>query len=82
MQTDLTSQNRVLNHSLKHSERVETRKEFQFPNPLSQFVFTRNYPRWIESEKRRETFEETVDRYVSFIAEQRNLPKGLDKRIK
>lgn len=38
-------------------------------NPLGQFVYTRTYARWIESEKRRETWVETVDRYVAFMRE-------------
>jgi len=43
----------------------------QFPNALSQFVFTRTYPRWREEDQRRETFEESVERYVTFIKEER-----------
>lgn len=38
-----------------------------FPNAASEFIFTRTYSRWIESESRRETWDETVDRYISFI---------------
>jgi ribonucleoside-triphosphate reductase len=47
----------------------------QFPNALSQFVFTRTYPRWKEEENRRETYEEAVDRYVTFLGEERDVPK-------
>jgi len=39
----------------------------KFPNEASEFVYTRSYSRWIEEENRRETWEETVDRYISFI---------------
>lgn len=49
--------------------------EAQFPNALSQFVFTRTYPRWKEEENRRETYEEAVDRYVTFLDEERDVPK-------
>ena len=46
-----------------------------FPNLLSQFVYTRTYSRWIEEEGRRETWEETVSRYIDFIGSQRpNIP--------
>ena len=44
-------------------------------NPLGEFVYLRTYARWIESEQRRETWVETVDRYVSFMRE--NLGKKL-----
>lgn len=42
-----------------------------FPNLLSEFVYTRTYSRWMDEEGRRETWEETVDRYVTFLAEER-----------
>lgn len=48
-----------------------------FPNQLSQFVFTRTYPRWIEDEKRRERFPETVSRYIGFVNQQRNIPSEI-----
>jgi len=38
-------------------------------------VYTRTYSRWIESEGRRETWIETVDRYMDFMRE--NLGKKL-----
>jgi ribonucleoside-triphosphate reductase (thioredoxin) len=38
-------------------------------NPLGEFVYLRTYARWIEEENRRETWIETVDRYVSFMRE-------------
>jgi ribonucleoside-triphosphate reductase (thioredoxin) len=38
-----------------------------FRNPLSEFVYLRTYARWIESENRRETWIETVDRYMDFM---------------
>jgi len=40
-----------------------------FTNPLGEFVYYRTYSRWIEDEKRRETWLETVDRYVNFMKE-------------
>lgn len=38
-------------------------------NPLGEFVYLRTYARWIEGEQRRETWIETVDRYVNFMRE-------------
>jgi ribonucleoside-triphosphate reductase len=38
-----------------------------FRNPLAEFVYYRTYSRWIEDEQRRETYIETVDRYMEFM---------------
>lgn len=38
-------------------------------NPLGEFVYLRTYSRWIEEESRRETWIETVNRYVDFMRE-------------
>ena len=38
-------------------------------NQLGEFVYTRSYSKWIESEQRRETWVETVQRYVDFMRE-------------
>lgn len=46
-----------------------------FRNALGEFVYYRSYSRWIDSEMRRETWIETVDRYVSFM--HQNLGKKL-----
>jgi ribonucleoside-triphosphate reductase (thioredoxin) len=46
----------------------ESSKYFK-DNPLGEFVFLRTYARWIPSENRRETWIETVDRYMSFMRE-------------
>ena len=45
----------------------ESKKYFR--NPLAEFIYYRTYSRWIDSEGRRETWMETVDRYVSFMKE-------------
>src|SRR3990167_4341647 len=42
-----------------------------FPNAASEFVYIRTYSRWIEELKRRETWEETVERYINFLKEER-----------
>ncbi|PCI90305.1 ribonucleoside-triphosphate reductase [Candidatus Kaiserbacteria bacterium] len=44
-------------------------------NPLGEFVYLRTYARWIKGENRRETWIETVDRYINFMRE--NLGKKL-----
>ncbi len=38
-----------------------------FKNSLAEFVYYRSYSKWIESEGRRETWIETVDRYMNFM---------------
>ncbi len=38
-------------------------------NPLGEFVYLRTYSKWIPEEGRRETWIETVDRYISFMKE-------------
>lgn len=47
---------------------AESKKYFK-DNPLGEFVYLRSYARWIESEGRRETWIETVDRYMAFMRE-------------
>ena len=46
----------------------ESRKYFA-GNPLGEFVYLRTYAKWIPEEGRRETWVETVDRYVGFMRE-------------
>ncbi len=45
----------------------ESKKYFQ--NPLAEFVYYRTYSRWMDEENRRETWIETVDRYMNFMKE-------------
>ncbi len=45
----------------------ESKKYFR--NSLGEFVYYRSYSRWIPEENRRETWIETVDRYVAFMKE-------------
>lgn len=53
---------------------------FAFPNLLSEFVYTRTYSRWLEEEKRRETWPETVRRYVNFIFTGKQVPAELPEQ--
>lgn len=57
---------------------AEESKQYFKNNPLGEFVYLRTYARWIESEQRRETWIETVDRYVDFMRE--NLGDKLTKK--
>lgn len=54
---------------------AEESKKYFIQNPLGEFIYLRTYARWIENEQRRETWIETVDRYVAFMKE--NLGKKL-----
>lgn len=40
-------------------------------SPYQQFIHQTRYARWLETEKRRETWEETVDRYINFFKQER-----------
>lgn len=50
----------------------EESKKYFADNPLGEFVYLRTYARWIEDEGRRETWVETVDRYIAFMRENLN----------
>lgn len=53
-----------------------------FQNDAAEFVYMRTYSRWIDEEKRRETWPETVARYIKFIKEQRpNVPAKVLRKI-
>lgn len=39
----------------------------EFANEAAEFIYTRTYSRWIEEEKRREIWNETVERYITFL---------------
>jgi ribonucleoside-diphosphate reductase alpha chain len=46
-------------------------------NFYQQFIYKRTYSRWLEKLKRRETWDETVERYETFFSER---IKGLDEK--
>ncbi len=48
-----------------HDLARESKKYFR--NPLGEFIYYRSYSRWLEQENRRETWIETVERYVNFM---------------
>jgi len=54
---------------LRVQKLAEESKKYFTNNPLGEFVYLRTYARWIEEEARRETWIETVDRYIHFMKE-------------
>ena len=48
---------------------AEESKKYFDGNTLGEFVYLRTYAKWIPEEGRRETWIETVDRYISFMRE-------------
>lgn len=53
----------------EHVQRIARESKKYFRNPLSEFIYYRTYSRWIDSEGRRETWIETIDRYLNFMRE-------------
>ncbi len=53
----------------EHVKKLAEDSKKYFKNPLSEFIYYRTYSRWIESEDRRETWIETVNRYMDFMKE-------------
>ena len=62
----------------EHVRKLTEESSKYFRNQLAEFVFYRTYARWIENEGRRETWIETVDRYMDFMKE--NLGKKLEPK--
>lgn len=61
---------RLRSHSVivpEHVKKLAEESKKYFRNPLSEFVYYRSYAKWIEEEGRRETWVETIDRYISFM---------------
>ncbi|MBI5079207.1 ribonucleoside-triphosphate reductase [Candidatus Wolfebacteria bacterium] len=52
----------------KIKKMAEESKKY-FRNSLGEFIYYRTYSRWIEEENRRETWIETINRYVNFMKE-------------
>ena len=51
-----------------------------FKNEVAEFIYKRTYSRWLEEERRREDWPETIERFIGFITTQR--PEIPDKTIK
>ena len=54
-------------HVPEHVRKLVADSKKYFRNPLGEFVYYRTYSRWIDAEGRRETWIETVDRYMNFM---------------
>jgi ribonucleoside-diphosphate reductase alpha chain len=53
----------------EHVRKLATDSQKCFRNALGEFVYYRSYSRWIDQESRRETYIETVNRYIGFMKE-------------
>lgn len=53
----------------EHVRKLTEESKQYFKNALGEFVYFRTYSRWLEKEGRRETWVETVDRYMDFMKE-------------
>ena len=53
----------------EHVQKLAENSKKYFHNALAEFVYYRTYSKWIEEEGRRETWIETVDRYIGFMKE-------------
>lgn len=53
----------------EHVRQLVNKSKSYFKNDLGEFTYFRTYSRWIEEEGRRETWIETVSRYVEFMRE-------------
>ncbi|MEX0933420.1 MAG: ATP cone domain-containing protein [Candidatus Paceibacterota bacterium] len=62
----------------EHVRKLTEESKKYFRNPLAEFIYYRTYSKWIESEGRRETWIETVDRYMGFMRE--NIGDALSKK--
>ncbi|MEN9912810.1 MAG: hypothetical protein RLY66_218 [Candidatus Parcubacteria bacterium] len=53
----------------EHVRKLATESKKSFRTALGELVYYRSYSRWIEAENRRETYVETVGRYMDFMKE-------------
>jgi ribonucleoside-triphosphate reductase (thioredoxin) len=61
----------------EHVKKLAKESKKYFRNSLAEFIYYRTYSRWIKEENRRETWIETVERYLDFMKE--NLDNRLGK---
>ncbi len=62
----------------EHVKKMANESKKHFRNALGEFVYYRTYAKWIAEEGRRETWVETVDRYIDFMKE--NVGNKLTKK--
>jgi ribonucleoside-diphosphate reductase alpha chain len=54
-----------------------------FKNEVAEFIYKRTYSRWIEEEKRREDWPETIDRFLDFlISKRKDIPEKTIRKIR
>jgi len=53
----------------EHVKQLASDSKKYFRNPLGEFIYYRTYAKWMDSEGRRETWLETVARYIDFMRE-------------
>ena len=54
-----------------------------FKNEVSEFIYKRTYSRWLDDEKRREDWPETIERFLSFIISKNpDIPEKTQHKIK
>jgi len=53
-----------------HVKKLAAGSKAYFRNPLAEFIYYRTYSRWKDDEKRRETWIETVERYMDYMKGQ------------
>lgn len=58
-------------------EKLAAESKPYFPNALAEFVYYLSYSKWMPSQGRRETWVETIDRYLGFMRE--NLGEKLNE---
>lgn len=67
--TERTSLRQKIGFVPEKIKELVTESKKYFRNPLAEFVYYRSYASWIPEEGRRETWIETVDRYMGFMRE-------------
>jgi ribonucleoside-diphosphate reductase alpha chain len=54
-----------------------------FKNQVSEFIYKRTYSRWIDEEKRREEWPETIERFLTFlISKNKSVPEKTVNKIR
>lgn len=66
------TKNRLKQGTPRYVKTLADESKRYFKNTLAEFVYYRTYARWLENEKRRETWIETVNRYIDFMRENIN----------
>lgn len=62
----------------EHVRKLAEESKQYFRNTLSEFVYLRSYARWLSDENRRETWVETIGRYIDFMRD--NLKDALSAK--